>query len=287
MKAQPISRTVVEDQSIMLSKHNYDNFLNLWHYHPEIELAVILESTGTRFVGDSIKKFEPGEVIMIGKNLPHLWLNDKAYFSDKSDLKARAHVIHFHKNFPDILSNIPEMGKILDLFERAQQGIKFEETSNSWIISTINSMFDLHGLNRYLAVLDVLKFLAEQEDYHLLSSAGYLKSFTRTKDNRMRKVLEYIMNNFTKDISLTDVAEHVNMNASSFSRYFKRANKKTFTKSLNEVRVGFACKLLIEKRLNISEVCYRSGFNSVSNFNRRFKEIKQMTPTEYIRNHPS
>src|SRR5699024_10393486 len=153
MKAQLIIRTVIEDRSVMLNEHDYDNFLKLWHYHPEVELAIIRESTGTRFVGDSIEEFEEGEIIMIGKNLPHLWLNDDIYFEGHSDLRARAHVIHFHKNFPEILSSMPEMKKISHLFKRAERGIKFEGESNKQIISMVEEMFHLRGLNRFMKVL--------------------------------------------------------------------------------------------------------------------------------------
>jgi len=285
MKAQLISRTVIEDHSVMLNEHDYDNFLKLWHYHPEVELAVIRESTGTRFVGDSIEKFDEGEIIMIGKNLPHLWLNDEIYFGEHSDLRARAHVIHFHKNFPEILSSMPEMEKISHLFKRAERGIKFEGASNKQIISIVEEMFHLRGLNRFMKVLEILKLLAEQQDNQLLSGPGFLRSVIQKNDNRMTSAFEYIMSHFTGHLSLPDVAGHINMNPSSFSRYFKRVNKKTFTRFLNEVRIGFACKLLIEEQYNISEVCYRSGFNNISNFNRRFKVIKGMTPTEYIKTH--
>lgn len=288
MKAQAISRSVVEDRSVMLREHLYDNFLKIWHYHPEIELVVVRESTGTRFVGDSIEKFEEGEIVMIGENLPHLWLNDPIYFSEDSDLKARAQVLHFNKNFPDILSSLPEMEMILQLFIRAKRGIKFNDpASNYRVIAMIDAMFYLQGLERYLKILDVLRLLAEQQNYELLSSPGFIQAFAKQDDKRMMKVLEYVMKNFTQSISLQEVASHVNMNPSSFSRYFKRTNKKTFTQFLNEIRIGFACKLLIEKRYNISEICYRSGFNNVSNFNRRFKDIKGMTPTDYIKKHNS
>src|SRR5699024_3097230 len=252
MKALLISRTVIEDHSVMLNEHDYDNFLKLWHYHPEVELAVIRESTGTRFVGDSIQKFEEGEIVMIGKNLPHLWLNDDIYFGEQSGLRARAHVIHFHKNFPKILSSMPEMEKISQLFKRAERGIKFEGASNKQIISMVKEMFHLRGLNRFMKVLGVLKLLAGQQDYRLLSGPGFLRSVIQKDDGRMTKAFEYIMNHFTDNLRLSDVAGHINMNPSSFSRYFKRVNKKTFTRILNEVRIGFACKLLLDERYNIS-----------------------------------
>ncbi|HKK46366.1 MAG TPA: AraC family transcriptional regulator, partial [Balneolaceae bacterium] len=126
-----------------------------------------------------------------------------------------------------------------------------------------------------------------QTDYKILSSAGYINSFNENKDNKILRVYEYIMNNFTRDVCLDEAALQANMNPSAFSRYFKRIHKKTFTQFLNEIKIGYACKLLIEQKLNISEICYKSGFNNVSNFNRQFKSLKKTTPTEYIKMYTS
>jgi len=285
MKAHPLSRNIIKSQSITLEEHAYDNFLKSWHYHPEIELAIIRQSTGTRFVGDSIQKFHEGECVLIGKNLPHLWLNDEIYFSEESDKEARAHVIHFHKDFPNVLTAIPEMEQVIALFERARRGILFDPACGNKVAALIDRMFACHDASRFLLTLEILQILSEQHDYQLLASLGYMEDFTKATDNRMERVLQYIMQHFTQHISLEEAADQANMNPSSFSRYFKRNNKKTFSRYVNEVRVGFACKLLIEQQYNISEICYRSGFNSISNFNRRFKELKNMTPTQYIQRH--
>ena len=100
----------------------------------------------------------------------------------------------------------------------------------------------------------------------------------------MDKVYEYIFKNFNHNISLKNVAEVANMNKSAFSRLFKKVNNKPYSKYLNEIRIGYACKLLIENKYNITFICYESGFNNISNFNRQFKNITSMTPSEYIKN---
>jgi len=286
MKAQLISQHVYQNKSFILENHHYNNFLKAWHYHPELELVIIHESTGTRFVGDNIEKFEPGEIVLIGKNLPHMWLNDKIYFEGNPNLKAKAHVIHFHKTFASGLAQFPELSCILKLLNKSKRGIEFEDKNrNRDVITAVNDMFNLKKYEKIIKLLEILKCLSDQNDYKTLSSTGYVDKFSEKKDTKILKVYKYIMNNFTQGICLDEAADLINMNPSAFSRYFKRIHKKTFTRYVNEVKVGYACKLLIEQKFNIAEICYKSGFNNVSNFNRQFKSIKEMTPSDFIKLH--
>lgn len=244
-----------------------------------------MESTGTRFVGDGIEKFGPGEIVLIGKNLPHLWLNDKIYFDENPGLMAKAFVVHFDENFAGGLLKIPEMAQIDNLIELARCGLKFEDASNPNIIKRVKKMFESTGYDKVIALLDVLKCLSEQKKYKMLSSTGYINSFKELHNTKIVRVYEHIMNNFKEDISLESVASLANMNPSAFSRYFKGIHKKTFTQYLNEVRVGYACKLLIEEKCSIAGVSFEAGFNNLSNFNRQFKSLKQMSPSEYMKLH--
>ena len=133
-----------------------------------------------------------------------------------------------------------------------------------------------------IKVLEMLLQLATANDFEYLASPGFATSFERKKDDKIFRVYEYIRNNFTDHISLDKAAELANMESSSFSRYFKRVHKKTLTRYVNEIRIGYACKLLIQQKYNISEVCYKSGYNNVTHFNRKFKSFKGVTPSEYI-----
>jgi len=273
----------------MAKRNLYNHFLKIWHYHPELELVSVVRSTGTRFIGDSIEKFNEGEVILIGKNLPHMWLNDNIYFDKESKLKAEAIAVHFKKEFlgRDFF-DIPEMKHISDLFERAARGIKFVDIDND-LLSRINGTIHLKSFKLTHEIIDILHLLARHKNYVLLSSIGYLNGLNKRtynrKDKRLDSIYEYIFSNFQKPITANDVSQVANMNYSAFSRFFKRVYRKTFTQYLNEVRIGYACKLLIENSKNISEVCYESGFNSISNFNKQFKLITQMSPTQYVESH--
>ncbi|MCF7567874.1 AraC family transcriptional regulator [Sabulilitoribacter arenilitoris] len=279
--------TKLNDFSFSIRNNRYPNFLKIWHYHPEFELVTILKSSGTRFIGDNIEQFNVGEVVLIGKNLPHMWLNDKEYFQENTKLEAQAIAIHFKENFlGKSFFNIPEMSVIKKMFENAKYGVKFTGDL-SLAIRWIKKIETLKGFDKTIALLKILNLLANHKDYKLLSSMGFVNSFKKTGRTNLVEVYEYIIKNFKERITLNDVANIACMNPTAFSRVFKRVNRKTFSEYLNEVRVGYACKLLMEEKYNISEICFESGFNNISNFNRQFKKTTGYSPTNYIKRHLS
>jgi AraC-like DNA-binding protein len=283
MKLHLLNREKPANSSFRVTHHVESFFLKVWHYHPELELVLSLKSSGTRFVGDSIKKFDEGDVVLIGKNLPHMWLNDESYFQEDSDKVAEDIVIHFNKEFMGAeFLNAHEMKPIAELLYKSRYGIKFISPPRKVIkgIKKINRLAE--GFTRTLKFLQILNLLANQPEYELLSSEGFVNSFKKNQNESLDKTYEYIFENFDKPISLSDVAAIANMNASAFSRFFKRVNRKTFSRYLNEVRIGFACKQLIENNSKIATICYESGYNNISNFNRQFRAIKNMSPTEYV-----
>lgn len=286
MKPYFIDKSNLSNRSFSFNYHNLPHYLKVWHYHPELELLVQQKSTGTRFMGDNISKFKPGEVILVGKNLPHMWLNDDVYFEKNSKLTAEAYVIHFREDFagPDFFQ-MPEMAPIRELLKRSAQGINFLGDSKELIVDMIRQMEASNEFDRVLWLVRILKLLAGEKQYELLSSAGFLNDFEQSDKRQLDGVYHFVMHNFKKQIKLEEIAEIVNMTASSFSRYFKRVNSKTFSQYVSEIRVGYACRLLIENKYQIARVCYESGFNNLSNFNRQFKNIMKLSPSEYMRIH--
>ena len=273
------------NSGISVKKNNYPRFLKLWHYHPELELVAILKSTGTCFIGDSIKKFQPKDVVLIGKNLPHMWLNDPLYFEENSTLKAAAISIHFRDLFlGNTFLNLPEMNSILQLFKKAEQGIQFKNVSKK-LRQSIEKLHTASDFNKTYHFIAILYELSIHSDYKVLASSGYVIALQREDSALTNQVIAYIFKNFNKEINLKKVAEISKMNASAFSRSFKRVHRKTFSKYVNEIRIGYACKLLIENDLNIAAIAYETGFNNLSNFNRQFKIIKKISPSAYIKKH--
>lgn len=285
MKLHLLDRSNLENRSFNLVHNRYPSFMKLWHYHPELELVYIVESTGACFVGDSIKKFEAGSLVLIGKNVPHMWLNDEAYFEEDSGLMAEAFGVHFTEEFlGEGFVLAPEMKPIQQLFQRARRGVFFLEPDPS-ILAAIRALFDMKPFEKTMQLIHILYDLAHHKHFALLASPGFMQSFNQTENRILDDVYAFVLKNFRKPIGSRDAAEVACMHPSAFSRFFKRTHRKTFTRYLNEVRVGYACKLLLEERLSVTRICYESGFSNVSNFNRQFKKIMKMSPTEYVVHH--
>ena len=285
MKLYLIDRTTASTSSFTTKVNEAPYFLNIWHCHPELEFVVILQSEGSFFVGDRIEAFKKGDVFLIGENTPHMGSNSKSYFQKESAQLAKSIVVHFKKDFlgPHFFET-PEMNHLSDLFDRAQFGIKFFKISEQQI-SKILAMTKQKGYNKTISFLNILNKLSKHKNYKLLVSDGFMNSFEPTKNKTLGKVYTYVLKNFNKKITLDEVANIANMNASAFSRLFKHVNRKTYSRYLSELRIGYACKLLLEDKSNISAICYDVGFNTVSNFNRQFKSVMNCTPTEFIRAH--
>lgn len=287
MKPQLLKRNRKDYLESISYQHVVDqHFLDLWHYHPELELVYIAQSVGNCFIGDAIEKFEPGTLMLLGANLPHGWFNDQKYFQADCPDRAESMAIHFAVDFLQLnLRDVPEFRTIAQLLERSKVGLSYGEVTRLQVVPLMEQMADQDEFDRLLSCLQILRRLSEAEDVRPLSSVGYVNMFRETND-RLGRVHEYIMNNFHRDITLTEVSDIALMNKSAFCRYFKKATKKSFSQYLNEVRIGYACRLLQEKEdAPISEIAFDCGYNNLSNFNRQFKLITGFTPTTYLGQH--
>lgn len=284
MKA-PLQKSPIPTAQVFIIKELEDPYFDPnWHFHPEFQLFIVLEGTGTRFVGDHIQRFQAGDLVFTGPNLPHLWRSDQEYFSGKEDLITRGIVIYFHKNFlGEHLLQKNELFEIRQLLNQAKRGIQFSETTASAIHHLMKQLLEARSFTAFLLLLEVLHTLAKSRGYQLLASETYGNSLKRTDTDRMNRIYDYILANFNKKITLKEVADLAFMTPTAFSRYFKQRNNKTFSQLLSEVRIGHASKLLLEQDISVMEICYQCGFRTLSNFNRQFKDIHKMSPTEYRR----
>lgn len=252
-----------------------------WHFHPEYQIFTVLKGTGTRFVGDHVSPFKPGEVIITGPNLPHLWRSDHEYFDNK-EMDAEGIVIYFQENFlgDDFLQK-SEMHRIRQLLAKAGRGMEIVGHTRTRVVEMMSELTELKEFDAVLGLLQLLHVLSQSQEFSLLSSSGYSNTLRESDTDRMNRVHEFVMKKFREKISLTEAASHANMSPTSFSRYFKNHANKTFSHFLAEIRIGYSCKLLQETEASVSEVCYASGFNTLSNFNRQFKSVTHYTPLEY------
>ncbi len=256
-----------------------------WHFHKELELIFFLKSQGTRYVGNSIGNFAMGEVYLIGSNLPHLFRNDKAYYQNGNESGAvDLIVVQFESDFMgEQFTTLTESEKLFHLFELANRGLKFSQKTALLVREKLKKLIDGKGLSRLIDLLSILDVLSSNTDYEFLCPEGVNNTFKRNEKERMAKLITFLTENFEKKIELEEVASIAHMTPNAFCRYFKRRTHKSFTQYLNEIRIDNACKLLIEGKLPISTICYLSGYNTLTNFNRQFKSIMNSTPSDYMK----
>jgi AraC-like DNA-binding protein len=279
MQPMLIKVNVPHATSFSVNRYVYeDRFPGIWHFHNEYELTLIIESSGSRMVGDNIDRFTEGDLVFIGKDLPHTWRNDELHTYQK----AEALVLHFLDQFcgPGFFS-IPEMGKIQRLLDRSHRGIKITGKTRADIAALLLKMEHAEGADKIILLLTLLNSLAASDDLCDLSGEGFANSIDESGSDRLKKVYEYVMNHFQEDISLVKVAAIANMSPTAFSRYFKSRTRKSFTQFLIELKIGYACKLLMKEEMTVAHVCYESGFQNLSNFNQQFKTITGLTPKKY------
>lgn len=282
MKTIVRKSAIPETKAFVIKDLVAPHFDPIWHFHPEYQLFLVLEGRGTQFVGDNIKPFKEGDLVFTGPDLPHLWRNDDAYFDRKNGLSTRGIVIYFQENFlGDSVQQKEEMEKIRHLFALSRRGLEVKGQARRQVSALMVELVGLKGVESIIQLLRILDILAHAPDLHPIAHAGYVNLNKESETDRMNKVYEYVMLNFRQKISLEEVAALTNMSLSSFSRYFKSRVNKSFSDFLAEIRIDYACKLLHEETINISQVGYESGFNTLSNFNRQFKEVTGQTPLQY------
>ena len=253
-----------------------------WHYHSEYEILYLLESTGTRFVADNIEPFGPGDLVMVAGDLPHYWRNDDIYYAEGSQMKACRLVVQFPHDFmKHQIQNYPEFLSIRNLLLRSEKGIRFLPPHNTEIGEMLLELPGMNGFRQLMRFLEILHIMAQSSHYKLLASDAYQPGRHEIFDNRMAKVILFLTHNYQNQVRLEEVAGIAGMHPTAFCRYFKDNTGKQVSTYLNELRVGFACRLLIEGTMQVSQICYETGFNNLSNFNRTFRKITGMTPTQY------
>ena len=262
-----------EDLFIILN-HPNAKFDYPVHYHPEYEINLVMDCTGTRVVGDSEETFGPTDLVMVGPSLPHAWKS--------KDVTNHVITIQFSQE----LSQYPMLSKrifapIRQLLQDAENGLSFEGPEQESIKEQIISLTRMQGFQSVTAFLNILSTMANANRKRLVSGLFESDLGSSTKSRRIAKVCEYIDQNLDKDLSLAEVAALVNMSESAFSHFFKKRTGLSYINYVNNQRIAKACTLLSDTTLSASEICYDCGFNNKSNFIRIFRKKKNMTPIEY------
>lgn len=267
-------------KAVVIERINKRHLEQNWHYHAEHELIYYIQGKGSRVVGDSLSEFHKGDLVLVGAGLPHLWKNSEEVEQDGLD----AIIIKFdstHKAF-NLLSMI-EFKEIKRLLNQSQQGVKFNKRTVSQIHHLMLSIFSSEPATQMILFLQVLNILAQQTEIELLASPEFSLPNTNSEEQRLNRIIEFVSGNYNSPLTLEDISQEAAMTPNSLCRFFKMRTSKTIFQFLNEYRIGKACELLINGDKSISDVCFETGFNSLTSFNRVFKELKQVTPRDFKR----
>ncbi|MEO8961992.1 MAG: AraC family transcriptional regulator [Ginsengibacter sp.] len=282
MKAQLIEVGLYKQHSFSIKKIDQHHFESPFHFHDLCEMNYVVEGFGKTIVGDNISNFSSGDLVLMSPNLPHIWYNDPRYFKETDLASAKAIVTYFN---PDFLFNLTDDSQysllIKRLLEKAKRGIRFFGNTRENAISKLNNILNRKGLEKVIIFLEIVNILLESEEYESLASIGYQHSFNEKDTQRMSNVYQYMIQNFTDVITLSQIAAVANLTPPAFCNFFKKKTQKSFSEFLNELRIGHACNLLQNLELSIADVCFKSGYQNMTNFNSFFKRITSKTPSQY------
>jgi AraC-like DNA-binding protein/quercetin dioxygenase-like cupin family protein len=280
MKPQLLKIQSQPFDSFTVRKEIAPNINSRWHYHPEIELIHFQRGTGMQFIGDNMMPFKPGDVVLVGPNLPHYWRFDK--FPSAKEGVSYSTVIHFRENFwGEHFTALPETRQIKGVLEKSKHGILIRGKNAKQVMRAMQRVYSAQGISRLIALIETLCAFAETKDQVILSSLGFKYSYSSTEDERVHNIYEYTIQHAHEKIALHKIASVAGMAKNSFCRYFKSRTGKTYSQFVTEIRIGQACKFLIENKMSIKQVCFSSGFNNFSCFFTKFKEVTGKTPLQY------
>jgi len=252
-----------------------------WHYHNNYEISFITEGSGKRIVADSIEEFQPGDLAFIGLNLPHVWIADK----EKKIPSNRTLEMVFLQFSPNVLSpqllSLPEFSNVKKALDFSERGIQIVGQTLNDVSEIMLQLPYLNSFDRMLQFFMLMDIIGKSDNNIQLASKKYLKTRFKTGNKRIAAIHEFLMNNYREEVDLKGLAMLVNMAEGSLCRFFKMNMGITIFEYLNQIKTEFACKLLMDKDLSILEVCLDSGFNNISHFNKQFKKLTGVPPSEY------
>jgi len=283
MKLENIRIFQEQDKSFIVY-HETQPFTR-WHHHPEFELVLIIRGKGRRIVGDHIDQFKQHDLVLVGSYLPHEWLCDREFYDHPDGFQGEGIVYQF---LPDFLGaqffEIPENLNLKRLLEASSRGLAFYGKTKEKIISLMLKNYESDGIDKLYSLLSIFGILSKTKELSFLSSPGFMEPYHRHGNESMQKAIEYILKNFHEEVSVKEALRVTSMSNTAFCMAFKKTYQMTFNEYLLNTRIGYACKLLTSSSLNISQIAYNSGFENISNFNRQFKNIKGITPSQFQNN---
>lgn len=250
-----------------------------WHYHPEYEIALTLNSRGQRYVGDNIESYDELDMAFLGPHLPHTWCSSSAVNGKPQQVFVAQIPVAWIES---LVLGMPDLEGFKGLLEMSRRGVKFSAETVKKCARVFRKLQEASASERFVGLIQILQLMLDDKDKKALSSDGYNISLTSDPStDKLDKVIRYIHQNYTDKLSADDVAQLVHMSTNHFHRFFKQRTEQTFTEVVNQLRISKACSLLINSHMPISTISDTCGFNNISNFNRRFLQFKEMKPSEF------
>lgn len=251
-----------------------------WHAHPECELILVLESNGYRVVGDHVSEIKSQDLVLVGSDLPHIWKNDP---QGPGTHQVDAILLQFEQRLLESLLQFPALAHVRRLLDRSRRGLHIVGPTHARVSGIMKRMPYLDRYHQFLHLLEILGILGDSADAHELASPGLMPQSVHFDQERMNRTFEFISTHLDQCLRLKDVAKVINLSESGFSRFFRLHTGLTFPSFVNELRIGRACRLLVETDKSVTEISYECGFSNLSNFNRQFLRAKQLAPTIFRR----
>ncbi|MBL1240321.1 MAG: AraC family transcriptional regulator [OCS116 cluster bacterium] len=268
------------NRSFRFFTHDYPTQNAQWGYHPEYELHLITKSSGKYFIGDFVGNFTPGNLVLCGPYLPHHWASD---FDEDEVIEGRDAVLQFDGKVVsgEVSTLLPEISELKELFRRSYYGIEFDQKLFPQAQELFFKIGSSDGLEALANFYNLMSYLSQAENWNILSSQKYHLKKNQRHSEIINQVIDYVMTHSSEEIKMQDVAKMVNMSEPNFSRFFKKNMGANFSSYVRKVKISKSCKLLLESKMKITAICYESGYNNLSNFNRHFMIEKGVSPSEY------
>ncbi len=284
MKALLFRVPTVDDRSFRVQVDHDKHFYQRLHFHPEFQLTLIKEGTGTLVVGDRIDRFQPYDLVLLGANVPHVMLNDADYFLPDSPRRVMAYSFFFKESIlGDIFITSPELMHIAELLREATHGVRIQFSGPNSLTDRLEQLNELRPFEQLMLLLNTLDTLTLSPDCERLSGTSYKNPNKPVDHQRLENVFNFILTNYANPITLDDIAGVANLTPHAFCRFLRVHTRKTFSQLLNEVRIEHACRLLKDSTQSVSQIAFSCGYANLSNFNRQFKQVTGMPPRDYLK----